>query len=1115
MLREKMPVQSANNFRSAFADSDGAIAHQSQYSSLSNSTPSSGHQRLSSALPAQRPISGHVKSLREATANLSNRSGSSRSQAQGWLGQQVEGIRKRLSQANSHVADSPNKGPLVGIIDTGFGQGQHGQEVLKAIQSGNTASQILVADGVGKGTWAESLTQFVDVAKASGQKRAVANLSFDLSQKNPDGSVTTRHQLTAAESKALDYAKQNNVLVVASAGNEGDEMSALGAASKRSDNLIVVGTAQGNNRAAYSSFGPGLDFLVAADSQQKAGTSMAAAETTRAIAQLWSDHPQLTPNQVVQALEVTAKDLKTPGWDMQTGMGLLNPNNAAIAADALSARPALARLGLLKTSQNSGSNREMWTGGEGVIASERPNRLTGDLSSPPSTGMSAARARNEHQAHRRSTPSRGISAARASNEHQAHRPSGASSGSSRASLAESRQANIDAANARARDRNTNAQRDAAMARRAHSEQQANAQQSASQTLKYVPGTTTMRSDRVKQWQSAMKAQGFDIAVDGAYGPQSVAVAREFQQRNGLIADGLVGPQTWAASFRQPANPRQADAQAGWTNVSNTAAPQANAQATLKYTPGTAAMSSDRVKQWQNAMKAQGFDIAVDGLYGPQSAAVAREFQRRNGLEPDGRVGPQTWAASFPYRGMSADTAERYALRDRANNQLITAASAQETIKYVPGTSTMSSDRIRQWQTAMKNKGFDIAADGKFGPQSAAVAREFQQQKGLVADGRVGPQTWAASFVPPVRSTPRPPTPTPRQADAQEGVTEATFGTRPPTSPVSLVSSSARGPLSSLAGTLSNATPPSLRRTQTAASSPRQAANPRQADAQVGSSSAAMYPATRRRAGNRARTPRTYITYTLRDARGDVRYVGRTSGIGTPENVMANRLNHPKFGKHHILKRYPNLNLTARVEGVQSNSSSNKGAEEVLYTRLQRYVPNRTLRAPGTGVQISGGINQGGRQLLNRLTPTSNKTGGPLVTAYVNDSGAWNRTAYESQSRQLNASASGASGASGRAARGAVRGVSRVAAPVGIALDGYSLYDAYRQDGGFGENFGSTAGSVAGGWGGAAGGAAVGAAIGSVVPGVGTVVGGIVGGIIGGFGGSLLGEEVVEQVQGEP
>jgi peptidoglycan hydrolase-like protein with peptidoglycan-binding domain len=36
-------------------------------------------------------------------------------------------------------------------------------------------------------------------------------------------------------------------------------------------------------------------------------------------------------------------------------------------------------------------------------------------------------------------------------------------------------------------------------------------------------------------------------------------------------------------------------------------------------------------------------VPADGLFGPRSEAVVREFQRSKGLVPDGIVGPRSWA----------------------------------------------------------------------------------------------------------------------------------------------------------------------------------------------------------------------------------------------------------------------------------------------------------------------------------------------------------------------------------------------------------------------------------------------------------------------------------------
>jgi len=62
---------------------------------------------------------------------------------------------------------------------------------------------------------------------------------------------------------------------------------------------------------------------------------------------------------------------------------------------------------------------------------------------------------------------------------------------------------------------------------------------------YYGGPDTVN---VHTWQAQMAARGAVITLDGRYGPQSDAVCKAFQGSHGLAQDGLVGPQTWAASW---------------------------------------------------------------------------------------------------------------------------------------------------------------------------------------------------------------------------------------------------------------------------------------------------------------------------------------------------------------------------------------------------------------------------------------------------------------------------------------------------------------------------------------------------------------------------------------
>ncbi|MBP0003764.1 MAG: DUF4114 domain-containing protein [Cyanobacteria bacterium SBC] len=271
-----------------------------------------------------------------------------------------------MVEASSELDLPAANQPSIGVLDTGFnldeaevtsnpvvlgtdlvagddnpllaeGEGDnHGTEVLQTIAANNETAPLWLGRTVGSGKWAESLVEFVDAAKESGQPNALVNLSFDLTETQPDGQVVVRDRLTPEEWQALEYARDNNVLVVAAAGNDGGQISALGQASRHFDNVLTVGAAEDWARADYSSYGEGLDLLAPGSDGENAGTSLATAQVTGVASRVWAANPDLSYRQVIELLKRTATDLDAPNWDAETGAGLLNATAAVSLASLIS-----------------------------------------------------------------------------------------------------------------------------------------------------------------------------------------------------------------------------------------------------------------------------------------------------------------------------------------------------------------------------------------------------------------------------------------------------------------------------------------------------------------------------------------------------------------------------------------------------------------------------------------------------------------------------------------------------------------------------------------------------------------------------------------------------------
>ena len=69
---------------------------------------------------------------------------------------------------------------------------------------------------------------------------------------------------------------------------------------------------------------------------------------------------------------------------------------------------------------------------------------------------------------------------------------------------------------------------------------------------------------------------------------------------------------------------------------------------------------------------------------------------------------------------------------------------------------------------------------------------------------------------------------------------------------------------------------------------------------------------------------TFITYIFRNSVGQVVYVGRARGYGTPDHVLQQRL----AKGHHVFDHI--RGLKPEVQAYQGNQEANMGAEEVWY-----------------------------------------------------------------------------------------------------------------------------------------------------------------------------------------
>ena len=125
--------------------------------------------------------------------------------------------------------------------------------------------------------------------------------------------------------------------------------------------------------------------------------------------------------------------------------------------------------------------------------------------------------------------------------------------------------------------------------------------------------------------------------------------------------------------------------------------------------------------------------------------AAETLQSQRGWSP--------WPACARKLGLGHDEASR-ASRSR---QVVVAKATSNPVALPHFTGVMTTglahteyENVRAWQRRMATRGWDIAVDGRFGPQSAHVAARFAAEKKLAtAPGTVDHELWTAAWTLPV------------------------------------------------------------------------------------------------------------------------------------------------------------------------------------------------------------------------------------------------------------------------------------------------------------------------------------------------------------------------------
>ncbi|KLA34278.1 hypothetical protein B4080_5984 [Bacillus cereus] len=220
---------------------------------------------------------------------------------------------------------------------------------------------------------------------------------------------------------------------------------------------------------------------------------------------------------------------------------------------------------------------------------------------------------------------------------------------------------------------------------------------------------TLRIGSTGHWvvelQKFLQRTGYYLGrIDGQFGPVTDRAVRNYQGDHRLLVDGIVGPKTWCQLEQD-----------GFMIQREEICPSQN-RPTLSIDS-----TGHLVQELQEFLQSIGYYPGrIDGRFGSVTDRAVRQYQRDRGLFVDGRVGPKTWCQlEKDGFGPVCPSQNRPILRGGSTGYL-----------------------VQELQEFLRNIGYYSGRiDGQFGRVTEQAVRNYQRDRGLVADGIVGSKTW--------------------------------------------------------------------------------------------------------------------------------------------------------------------------------------------------------------------------------------------------------------------------------------------------------------------------------------------------------------------------------------